>query len=150
MQRANIMSTIESDKALQSRARRSRALLARALLAIAVASIVIGLGVIAWRWLAGDPWRKRIVRGEPVIVRFLCNTGAAIDCNVTVKAVYRKSDSGWCEDLQRSDQSEPVSRHWCNSDPEHNKISLFGVEHTFDRYGAVQVGDHLVGQLFLP
>ena len=147
MQRANPVSTIESDKA---GARVGRARLARALVVVAVASIVIGLGFRAAQWWAGDPWRKRIVRGEPVIVHFLCNAGAVVDCNVTVKATYRKGDSAWCEELQRSDQSEPVSQHWCNSDPEHNKISLFGVEHTFDRYGALKVDDHVVGQLFVP
>ena len=129
-------------------ARAARARLARVILVVAGVSVAIGLGLRIYQSVAPDPWRTRIVKGEPVVVRFLCNAGAVVDCNVSVKITYRKSDSGWCEDLQRSDGNE--ARKTCRGNPERGVLDILGVPHAFDRFGAVRVDGRLVGQLFPP
>lgn len=128
--------------------RRARARLARTILIVAGISLAIGLANLIYQSLAKDPWRAKFVGGEPVEVRFLCGAGAIVDCGVSVKLVYQKQDGRWCERLEFSDRREISGQPSCSGDPEHGTISLSGVLHSFDRYGAVKVNDHLVGQLF--
>lgn len=128
--------------------RAARARLARAILGVAGISVAIGLALRVYQSVAPDPWRARIVAGEPVVVRFLCGAGAAVDCKVSVKIIDRKTDSGWCEELQRSDQNGVEKT--CGGNPERGVLDIFGVPHAFDRFGAVRVDGHLVGRLFLP
>ncbi len=83
------------------------------------------------------------------MVRFICGTVTVVDCNVSVKVTYQKQQSKWCENLERSDESEIYRARWCNANPEQGTLSLFGVTHSFDRYGVVKNDGRLVGQLFL-
>lgn len=142
-------SEIKPDDASRSRKRNARARTAGVLILVAVASLAIGLALRVHQFLGRDAWRSRIVRGEPVVVRFFCGVHAVVDCNVSVRITYQRRDSAWCENLQRSDQGEVFKTHWCNGNPEQGTVSIFGVLHTFDRFGAVRVDDKLVGQLLL-
>jgi hypothetical protein len=127
---------------------RARARLARAVILIAAVSLVIGIANAIYQSRTKEPWRARIVGGEPIEVRFLCGANAVVDCGVSVRLTYRKQDGRWCEHIELSDRREISGNPSCNGDPEHGTISLLGVLHDFDRYGAVRVKDHLVGQLF--
>lgn len=129
--------------------RRRRARMAHAILIVAGVSLVIGLADVVYEAVtAKGPWRARLVGGEPVEVRFLCGANAVVDCNVSVKVTYHRQDSRWCEQLDFSDHRVWSEKPSCNGDPEHNMISILGVVHDFDRFGAVRVHDHLVGQMF--
>jgi hypothetical protein len=88
------------------------------------------------------------LRGEPVVVRFICGTDTVLDCNISVKVTYQKQDSKWCENLERSDQAEIEETQPCDANPEMGTISLFGAPYKFDRFGAVKNEGRLVGQLF--
>ena len=128
---------------------RRRARIAGAILLIAAAAIVLGSARRLYQSRTANFWQARLVRGEPVVLRFICGTDTVVDCNISVKVTYQKQDSKWCENLERSDQGEIDKRHWCNANPEMRTISLFGVPHSFDRFGAVKNEDRLVGQLFV-
>jgi hypothetical protein len=134
--------------AQQSMRLRRRARIARAILLVAVASIVLGVAGRFYQTRIAKFWQSRFIRGEPVVVRFICGTDPALDCKLSVKITYQKQDSKWCENLQRSDQSEIDEAHWCNASPELGTISLFGAPYSFDRFGAVRNEDRVVGQLF--
>jgi hypothetical protein len=127
----------------------TRARVAGAILIVAMGSIAIGKAAEKYRSRAGNYWQARLVSGEPVVVRFICGTDAVVDCKISVKVTYQKQQSKWCEYLERSDQDEIYRARWCNANPELGTLSLFGVAHSFDRYGAVKNDGHLVGQLFL-
>jgi hypothetical protein len=124
-----------------------RAWLARAILVVAGASLVIGILVGHYQSHAADPWRARLVRGEPIEVRFLCGVKGVADCKTTVRITYKRQDSKWCASLQPDDRRQVLEQSWCNADPEHGTISIFGVVHSFDRYGFLRLDDHLVGQM---
>jgi hypothetical protein len=128
----------------------TRARMASAVLLVAAASIAIGWAGKNHRLRAGNDWRARLVSGEPVVVRFICGTDTVVDCKISVRVTYQKQQSKWCEDLERSDQDEISRARWCNANPELETLSLFGVTHSFDRYGVVKNDGRLVGQLFLP
>jgi hypothetical protein len=140
-----------SDAQQRQRLRR-RAWVAGAILLIAAASIVFGAGRRLYQSRTANFWQARLMRGEPVVVRFICGADPALDCKVSVKITYQKQDSKWCENLERSDREEIDKTHWCNADPERrtSTISLFGVPYSFDRFGAVKNDDRVVGQLFEP
>jgi hypothetical protein len=127
----------------------TRARVAGAILLIAAGSVAIGKAAQTYRSRAGHDWQARLVSGEPVVVRFICGTDTVVDCKISVKVSYRKQQSQWCEDLERSDESEIYRARWCNANPERGTLSLFGVTHSFDRYGVVKNDGRLVGQLFL-
>lgn len=127
----------------------TRSRVASAIILVAVGSIAIGLVGKILRSRAGNDWQARLVGGEPVVVRFICGTDTVVDCKISVKLTYKKQQSRWCETLERSDQDEISSAHWCNANPELGTLSLFGVTHTFDRHGVVKNDGRLVGQLFL-
>jgi hypothetical protein len=99
---------------------------------------------------AGNYWQARLVNGEPVVVRFICGTDTVVDCKISVKVTCQKQQSKWYEDLERSDRDEISRARWCNANPERGTLSLFGVTHSFDRYGVVKNDGRLVGQMFLP
>jgi hypothetical protein len=128
--------------------RRRRGRIATAILLIAVASIVLGAAGRLYQSRTAKFWQARLVRGEPVMVRFICGTDTVLDCDISVKVTYQKQDSKWCANLERSDHGEIDKTHWCNANPELGTISLFGVPHSFDRFGAVKHEGRLVGQLF--
>jgi hypothetical protein len=130
----------------RKRATRTRAALA--IILIAVVSIAFGLARKIYQSRTENYWQARIAGGEPVVVRFLCDTGSVVDCNVSLKVTYQKQDSKWCANLERSDKGEIDQTHWCNANPEQGTISIFGVPHAFDRFGAVTSDDRVVGQLF--
>jgi hypothetical protein len=113
-----------------------------------VVSIAFGLARKIYQSRAENYWQARIAGGEPVVVRFICGTGSVVDCNVSVKVTYQKQDSKWCASLERSDHGEIEKTHWCNANPEQGTISILGVPHAFDRFGAVTSDGRLVGQLF--
>jgi hypothetical protein len=139
---------VQSSDPQQRRRLRRRGRIATAILLIAVASIVLGSARRLYQSRTPNFWQARLVRGEPVMVRFICGTDPALDCNISVKVTYRKQDSKWCENLERSDQGEIDKTQWCNANPELGTISLFGVPYKFDRFGAVKNEGRLVGQLF--
>lgn len=128
--------------------RRRRARLARAIIVVASISLAIGVATAFYQSRTKEPWRAMIVRGDPVEVRFLCGTATVVGCGVSVKLTYQKQDAKWCERLDFSDHRVSPEKSWCNADPEHGTISILGVVHEFDGFGAVRVDDHLVGQLF--
>jgi hypothetical protein len=134
----------------QHRKRLTRARAASAIILVAAATIALGIAAKIHRSRAENPWQARLVSGQPVLVRFICGTDSAVDCKISVKLTYQKQQSRWCEDLERSDQDGISRAQWCNANPELGTLSLFGVTHSFDRYGAVKKDGHLVGQLFLP
>ena len=127
--------------------RRTRAWLARAILLVACVSIIAGLVLDRRQSRAEDPWRAKLVRSEPVEMRFLCGANVAIDCKATAKITYRKQDSKWCASLQLGDQRDVKEEDVCNADPEHGTISIFGVVHSFDRFGIVRLDNRLVAQM---
>lgn len=127
-----------------------RAWTAGAIILVAAASIGIGMAGKIHRSRAGNDWQIRMVRGEPVMVRFICGTDPVVDCNVSVKVTYEKQQAKWCETLERSDQDEISRARWCDANPERGTLNLFGVSHSFDRHGVVRKEGRLVGQLFLP
>jgi hypothetical protein len=139
---------VQSSDPQQRRRLGRRARIAGAILVIAVASIVFGSARRLYQSRTANFWQARLVRGEPVVVRFICGTDTVVDCNISVTITYQKQDSKWCENLKRSDQSEIDKTHSCNANPETGTISLFGVPYSFDRFGAVKNEDRLVGQLF--
>jgi hypothetical protein len=98
----------------------------------------------AWNY---NQWQARLVRGEPVIVQFICGTDTVLDCNTPIKISYEKSGQKWCENLEQGDRGI-YGTHWCNADPAQGTISLYGAPHSFDRDGAVTRAGNLVGQLF--
>ncbi len=128
--------------------RRTRVWLARGILVVAGISLVTGILMEHFQSRAPDPWRVRLLRREPLEVRFLCGVNLAIDCKTTVRLTYQKQDSKWCAKLQPNDPRVP-EQQLCNVDPDRERgtISLFGVVYSFDRYGFVRSDDHLVGQL---
>lgn len=128
--------------------KRARARLARAILFVAGLSLVIGIAVDHYQSRAADPWRARLVNGDPVEVRFLCEVNPAVDCKTNIKITYQKRDSKWCAIRQPAAQREVPEQDWCNGDPEHGTISIFGVVYSFDRFGIMKAGDHLVGRLY--
>jgi hypothetical protein len=132
----------------ERRKRATRTRVARAIILIAVASIAFGLVRKIYQSRTENYWQARIAGGEPVVVRFICGTGSVVDCNVSVRITYQKQDSRWCANLEGSDQGEIDKTHWCNANPEQGTISIFGVPHAFDRFGAVTSDGRLVGQLF--
>ena len=137
-------------RGLQHRKLFTRARVASAILLLAAGSIAIGKAAEKHRSRAANYWQARLVSGEPVVVRFICGTNTVVDCKTSVKVTYQKQQSKWCEDLERSDQDEISRARWCNANPESGTLSLFGVTHSFDRYGVVKNDGRLVGQLFLP
>jgi len=128
--------------------KRARVWLARVILVVASISLVTGILVEHFQSRAPDPWRARLLRREPLEVRFLCGVNLAIDCKTTVRLTYQKQNSKWCAKLQ-PDDPRVSGQQLCNVDPdrERGRISLFGVVYSFDRYGFVRSDDHLVGQL---
>ena len=128
--------------------KRVRVWLARVILVVASMSLMSGILVEHFQSGAPDPWRARLLRREPLEVRFLCGVNLAIDCKTTVKLTYQKQDSKWCAKLQPNDP-RVSEQQLCNVDPDRERgtISLFGVVYSFDRYGFVRSDDHLVGQL---
>jgi hypothetical protein len=136
---------VENSHSIAIRKRRTRRRVAATIVGLAVVSIAAGSLQINY-----NPWRSRILRGEPVVAQFYCGVQTIIDCNVSYTLTYKKGDSTWCEDIQRSDQHAVYPAHWCNGDPEQNKISVFGALFAFDRFGALTVGERLLGQLRLP
>ncbi|HEX7564578.1 hypothetical protein [Bradyrhizobium sp.] len=143
------MDAVVQDRDPQQRSRRRRrARVAGAILLVAVVSIVLGAAGRLYQSRTANFWQSRLVRGESVVVRFICGAGVAVDCNISVKVTYQKQDSKWCENLERSDQSEADKTHWCNANPELRTISLFGVPYSFDRFGALKNETRQVGQLF--
>ena len=127
--------------------RRARALLARTILVVAGVSLVAGILLNYYQSQAADPWRARLVRGEPVEVSFLCGVTLPVDCKTTVTLTYQKQDSKWCAKLQPDDQRDVSEKRSCDADPGHGTISLFGAVYSFDRYGFIKIDDHLVGRL---
>jgi hypothetical protein len=125
--------------------RRTRRRVAGTIASIALVSIAVGSLQIGH-----NPWRSRMLRGEPVVAQFYCSLQTILDCNVSFMLAYEKRDSKWCETIHRSDQAGAYPAHWCNGDPEQGKLSVLGAVFTFDRFGALSVGEHLVGQLRLP
>jgi hypothetical protein len=136
---------LESSRANETRKRRTRRRIAGTIVCIAIISIGIGSLQIGY-----NPWRSRMLRGEPVVAQFYCAVQTVLDCNISFRLTYEKHGSTWCENIQHSDKAEVYPTHWCNGDPGQNKFSVFGAIFTFDRFGAVTVGEHLVGQLRLP
>jgi hypothetical protein len=128
--------------------RRRRTRVAGAILLIAVGSIVLGAALRLYQSRTANFWQAKLMRGEPITVRFICGTDTVVECKISVKVVYQKLDSKWCENLERSDQGEVDKSHSCNANPELGTIGLFGVPYSFDRFGAVKNEGHLVGQLF--
>jgi hypothetical protein len=147
---ASMMGTEGQDGGPQQRWKRStRTRVARAILLVAVVSIVFGSARRLYQSRTANFWQARLVRGEPVVVRFICGPDSVVDCRISVTVTYQKQDSKWCENLERSDQGEIDKTHWCNANPELGTISLFGVPHSFDRFGAVKNEGRLAGQLFV-
>jgi hypothetical protein len=126
----------------------TRSRIAKAIILVTVGSIAIGLAGKILRSRAGNDWQARLVGGEPVVVRFICGADTVVDCSTSVRVTYQKQQTGWCETLERSDQGEISRARWCNANPELGTLSLFGVTHSFDRYGVVKRDGRLVGQLF--
>ena len=124
--------------------RMTRGRVAIAIILVAAISIAMSLA----RESAENYWQALLVRGEPVVLRFICGTESVVDCKVSIRVTYQKQDSKWCENLERSDQGEVYRTHWCNANPEQGTISVFGAQHSFDRFGVVKNGGRLVGQLF--
>jgi len=133
-----------------NRKRVRRAWAAAAIIFVAVISIAIGMAGKIHRSRAGNDWQVRLFKGEPVLVRFICGTDPVLDCNVSVKVTYKKQQSRWCENLERSDQGGISLAQWCNANPELGTLSLYGAPHSFDRYGVVKNGGRIGGQLFVP
>jgi hypothetical protein len=127
--------------------RLARARLARAILVVAGVALVVGILVNLYQSRAADPWRARLVRGEPVEVSFLCGVALVLDCKTRVKLTYQKQDSKWCAKLQPDDYRDASEKRACDANPEQGTISLFGVIYSFDRYGFIKIDDHLVGRL---
>jgi hypothetical protein len=99
---------------------------------------------------AESDWQARLVRGQPVVVRFVCGTDISLDCKVPIRIAYRKQDGRWCEHLRLGNDPDEYPSHWCNANPELGRLSLLGAQFSFDRFGVVRRADQLVGQLFLP
>ena len=130
-----------------SETRRRRAWLARGIVVVATVSLVVGIWVDHRQSRSADPWRARLLRGEPVDLQFLCGASAPVDCKATVRMTYRKEDSGWCARLQTNVRGDDAAKSWCNADPGHGTISIFGVVYSFDRFGLVKINDRLVGRM---
>lgn len=126
----------------------TRGRVAKAFILLAMISIALSLALESQRASAENYWQSRLVRGEPVVLRFICGTETVVDCKVSIKVTYQKQASNWCENLERSDQGEVYGTHWCNASPEQGTISIFGAPHSFDRFGVVKNNGRLVGQLF--
>jgi hypothetical protein len=114
---------------------------------VACVSIVTGL-VLDHRYTrADDPWRARLVHGQPVQLQFLCGTNTAIDCQASAKITYRRQDSRWCASLQLGEHRAASDENGCNADPERGTISILGVVHTFDRFGVVKIRDRITAKM---
>src|SRR5258708_12812464 len=96
--------------------------------------MVVGWARRLYQSRTANFWQARLVRGEPVVLRFICGTDTVVDCNISVKVTYQKQDSKLCENLERSDQGEIDNRPWCNANPQTPPINLFDLPHSIDTF----------------
>lgn len=92
----------------QRRMLRRRARIAGAILLAAVASVALGSVRRHYQFRTFDFWQARLIRGEPVVARFICGADPALDCNVSVKFNHQRQDANGCE--KRSDPGETDSK----------------------------------------
>src|SRR5689334_4708643 len=112
--------------------RRARVWLARVILVVASVTLVTGILIDHFQSHAPDPWRERLLRREPLEVRFLCGVNLALDCKTTAKLTYQKQNSRWCAKLQ-PDDPRLSEQQLCDidADRERGTIKLLGVVYSF-------------------
>jgi len=115
-----------------------------------MASTAFGVGREIYQAQTKNFWQTLLIQSKPVVVRFICGTDFAVDCNSRVTINYQEKGPSWCEYLLRSDKPETYKVDWCASNPELGTFSIFGTPHSFDRFGMVTRAGKFVGQLFLP
>ena len=94
-------------------------------------------------------WRMRLIHGQPLVVRFVCDANSGLDCRDSYTISYSREESRFCEHIERNGQpSDAASR--CDSDPARGWLSVEGILYSYDRLGVVRLNSRFVGQLMLP